>query len=77
MRNNQKGFGAVEVIISLVVVVIIGAVGFVFVDKIISNHLNRKLISNEAELIKEEDKDSEEINKILKIIKAVKDTTTK
>ncbi|WP_159447295.1 hypothetical protein [Cellulophaga tyrosinoxydans] len=41
-------------------------------DKIISNHLNRKVISNEVDLISEEGKDKIEIDKILKIISTVK-----
>lgn len=43
-------------------------------DKIISNHLNNKSITNETELIKEENKDSLNIDKLLKLIKTIKDT---
>lgn len=41
-------------------------------DKIISNHLNRKVISNEVDLIKEEEKDKIAIDKVLKIISTLK-----
>lgn len=41
-------------------------------DKIISNHLNSKQITNEIDLISEENKDKSEIDKILKIISAIK-----
>tara|TARA_R110002049_G_C9057927_1_gene554015 strand:+ start:77 stop:1135 length:1059 start_codon:yes stop_codon:yes gene_type:complete len=41
-------------------------------DKIISNHLNRKVISNEVDLISEEGKDKIDIDNILKIISSVK-----
>lgn len=45
-------------------------------DIIIANHLNRKLLSKESEIIEEENKDSIEIDKLLKVIKAVKGTTS-
>lgn len=41
-------------------------------DRIISNHLNRKVISEENDLIDEEEKDKIEIDKILKIISTFK-----
>lgn len=44
-------------------------------DKIISIHLKNKSISNESELIKEEEKDNINIEQLLKIIKTVKETT--
>lgn len=44
-------------------------------DKIISNHLNNQHISNETELLNEERKDSVDIDKILKILKAAKETS--
>lgn len=41
-------------------------------DKIISIHLNRKVVSEEIDLIKEEGKDKIELNKMLKIISTIK-----
>lgn len=44
-------------------------------DKIISNHLNNKYITNETELISEENKDNLNMDKLLKLIKIIKDTS--
>lgn len=44
-------------------------------DKIISNHLNNKYITNETDLINEENKDNIDIEKLLKLIKIIKSTT--
>lgn len=41
-------------------------------DKVISNHLNRKVISEEIDIIKEENKDKIEIENLLKIISTIK-----
>lgn len=41
-------------------------------DKIISNHLNRKALVNENDFRNEEDKDKLEIDKVLKILTAIK-----
>lgn len=41
-------------------------------DKIISNNLNTKVISEEIDIIKEEEKDKIEIDKLLKIISTIK-----
>lgn len=41
-------------------------------DKIISNHLNKKVASDEIDIIKEEEKDKIEIDKVLKIISTLK-----
>jgi hypothetical protein len=44
-------------------------------DKIILNHLDSKYITNETELIREEKKDNFDIDKLLKLIKTIKNTT--
>jgi len=41
-------------------------------DKIISNHLNRRLITNEKDIKNEEEKDSLEFDKVLQIISTIK-----